>query len=81
MGLARIKGRGAQAERHLSLVTGMEGELLTQHIEDAWRVWKERNEHDWELDISMLTGGGFRIIRSVKTEDRRAIAATVRSHL
>lgn len=77
MGLARIKGRGEAAKRHLSVVTGLAGEALEQHIADAFSLWSERNEFDWELDISMLTDAGFEVIRPVNTQDRRHIGGEV----
>jgi hypothetical protein len=75
MGLATIKGREKQATKHLSRVTGLRGPELGAHVDAAWTLWAERSEHHWELDVSMLTQNGYRLVHKAAPETRARIAA------
>jgi len=75
MGLARIKGRGKQAMKHLSQVTGLRGSVLEAHVDEAWALWTDRSEHNWELDVSMLALNGFKIVHHATPETRAKISA------
>ena len=62
IGLAQIKGRLPQARKHLAQVNEIAVDEASDMIRDAFRVWKKRSEHDWEVDISWantsISGGG-----------------------
>lgn len=74
IGLARIKGRGEAAMTHLMAVTGMNNQQAKQHIEDAFILWEKRNQHEWVLDLSIITNSGIRLARVVDKQERKTIA-------
>jgi|TARA_R110000787_G_scaffold70911_7_gene157810 hypothetical protein len=53
-GLAEIKGRFDVVISQLMSVNDMEYWEATEYIEQAFDVWRERSEHQWELDITYL---------------------------
>jgi Domain of unknown function (DUF5710) len=62
-GLASKRGEGDAAFGHLLAVTGMTEAEGERHIEEAFARWRERSDRDWELDLSMLSGFGLRLVR------------------
>jgi len=57
IGLAGLRGSGDKALRHLMAVNGISKQDAESHISDAFGVWSDRNETNWELDISFITPG------------------------
>jgi len=53
-GLANIKGEMEIVIRQLMVVNKMERDAAEDYIRESFDVWRERSEHDWELDISFL---------------------------
>ena len=39
---------------HLDRVNGWTPEQTTAHVTEAFRVWRERSQHQWTLDLSWL---------------------------
>ena len=72
-GLAKINGREKEAEEHLKKVRVFNEEELKEHIDIAWAIWNERNQYEWELDLSLITANGFDIIKPVGKFDRKTI--------
>ncbi len=62
-GLASRRGEGDAAFGHLLAVTGMTQAEAERHVEEAFARWRERSERDWELDLSMLSGFGLRLVK------------------
>ena len=61
MGLANIRGRGAEAREHLAQVNGWTADEAGEYVTEAFRVWKERSEHEWTLDMTWLERLGVRV--------------------
>ena len=54
MGLANVRGRGEIAMAHLKKVTGMSEEEARRHVRQAFRVWEQRSELQWTLEMPLL---------------------------
>lgn len=54
MGLAGVRGRQAQALRHLAKVNGWSMEDASLYVEACFEEWSRRSRHEWTLDLSYL---------------------------
>jgi hypothetical protein len=54
LGLANVKGRGAQARAHLARVNGWTLAQADAYIAEAFRVWAQRSHGPWALDLEGL---------------------------
>lgn len=61
IGLAKVRGRFDIALHHLMKVTKMTLEQANCHIDKAFAVWELRNQHEWSLDLSILTNSGIKL--------------------
>lgn len=61
IGFAGIQGKQAQALRHLMFVNKMTSKIAEAYIEAAFKVWAERSQKQWTLDISHLKEYGIDI--------------------
>jgi hypothetical protein len=62
LGVAELKGHLAEAQAHFIQVnewTEAETEAYLAHV---WRVWEERSEHEWTLDLSWLKACGLEVL-------------------
>ncbi|WIM93135.1 DUF5710 domain-containing protein [Actinoplanes oblitus] len=73
-GLAGLRGRDREAFSHLVAVTGMTEAQAREHVEDAFRQWRERSRITWSLDLSMLTDAGITLAPPPEPGQRAAIA-------
>ena len=62
IGLAQIQGKEKIAKKHLSSVRKFTEDECENHIQDAVKIWHERNEIDWSLDLSLLSDNGVTIL-------------------
>jgi len=46
---------------HLKKVKKINDEELKNHINEAYKIWDERNKINWNIDISIITNSGFLI--------------------
>lgn len=46
---------------HLMEVTGWDAETARAHIDQAFDAWRDRNEIDWTLDLSVLIDYGVTV--------------------
>lgn len=53
-GLANMQGRINIVYSQLMKVNGINELQATEYLEDSFEIWKERSQHEWELDISYL---------------------------
>jgi hypothetical protein len=60
-GLAQIQGKEKQALAHLMKVNGWTEREAREHIRDAARLWNERSENEWTLDLSWLESQGVAV--------------------
>ena len=74
MGLAELRGRADAAKGHLRRVAGLSAAEAAAHVDNAFRVWAQRSQVAWELDLSVITDSGVRIVRPVARDRRPAIA-------
>lgn len=54
MGFANMHGGGTQARAHLARVNGWSLARTDAHIAEAFRVWAQRNQGPWILDLDGL---------------------------
>ena len=70
MGLAQIRGKGDEALEHLKQVRNFTQEEVIEHKNQAFQVWRERNEIEWNLDLSLLTDNNIKLSKNVSSEER-----------
>ena len=54
IGLATVKGRQKIAVEHLAKVNGITIQCARSYLSVAISTYKERSQHDWELDLSWI---------------------------
>jgi hypothetical protein len=54
IGLANVKGKGAQARAHLARVNGWTPGQADTYISEAFQVWAQRSSGPWTLDLEGL---------------------------
>lgn len=60
-GLAQFSGQGDFVFAHLCRVTGMSPAQAGKHMDDAFRLWESRNNVNWAVDLSLLSGLGIEV--------------------
>lgn len=55
IGRAIAIGKERDCRRQLAIVNGWTKELIDNHINEAYETHRMRSEHEWTLDISILT--------------------------
>ena len=61
MGLAGVLGKRNEAETHLKKVCIFTDEQVKLHRDEAFALWRKRNESEWKLDISLITNNDIQI--------------------
>jgi hypothetical protein len=61
IGLAELKGKKVEATAHLAIVNGWSYQAADKYIKDAFKVWRDRSQHNWILDISWIKDIGIKI--------------------
>jgi hypothetical protein len=46
---------------HIKKINNFSDEELQNHINESYKIWKERNKIKWELDLTIITNSGFEI--------------------
>ena len=54
MGLAVVKGRGMEAQKHMMAVNGWDEDEALTCILSAFKQYHDRSQHEWELDLTWL---------------------------
>ena len=54
IGFARIKGWEEMCIRHLMKVNNMDRKVVQSYIDDCFKLWKDRSQIEWKLDIKYL---------------------------
>ena len=62
IGLARVNGLEEEALQHLKKVRGFGLVELKEHIDMAYAIWSERNQYVWNLDLSLITTNGYKLV-------------------
>jgi hypothetical protein len=73
IGLADLRGLGDMARLHLMKVNDMGEKDVKEHCERASRIWSERSDQDWALDLSIITDSGFRLKETKKVKNVKDI--------
>lgn len=73
-GLAGIRGKDAEARKHLIAVEGLSAHEAQKHITAAFDLWRKRSRVEWELDLSILTDVGIAIVQPPSAGERDNIA-------
>lgn len=66
MGLAELLGKKDKAMAHLMKVTDMSKKEAEKHVAEAFALWRERNAHNWKVDLSLLTNNGIHVLPEEK---------------
>ena len=73
IGYAEIQGKYEEASAHLKEVRGFNDSEVDNHISDAFKLYIERSQRDWELDLTLLTSNGIETYRKPRKEERSKI--------
>lgn len=68
IGYASSQGKGHEAAEHLSEVNGWSLERAMEYINDSFEQWRERSQHDWDVDISILEGEEYQQFLKAHTD-------------
>lgn len=58
-GLARVQGKQDEASKHLRKVNGLNKQQAEDYVKEAFRIWRDRNQYYWTLDLSYLKRYGI----------------------
>ena len=61
IGLAGVRGRRAEAVRHLARVNGWSAVDAELYLEACFELWHRRSNHEWTLDLSLLGQYGVKV--------------------
>lgn len=70
IGLAVINGKGPEAFEHLKKVRNFTHEEAIEHEIQAFKLWLERNESKWKLDLSLLTNNNIKLSKNLSSKER-----------
>lgn len=59
MGYSELRGKKEEAVAHLALVNGWSLNGAFDYVDEAFKLWRKRSEHAWQLDISWLGTQGI----------------------
>lgn len=54
IGLAGLRGREQEAKEQLAKVNGWTEKQVEDYLEQVWKSWRDRSQHEWKLDLSWL---------------------------
>lgn len=61
IGRAIAIGKERECIRQLALVNGWTKDLIDNHINEAYETHRQRSEHEWSLDISILSEAPYEL--------------------
>lgn len=61
IGLAEVKGNFNEALSHFMKVNKVSKKKSLIYIENQFKIWEQRSEHSWKLDVSILKNYGINI--------------------
>lgn len=61
IGLANIRGRGREACVHLAKINGWSREQTRAYLKEVAKIWRERSQHEWQLDLTFLETLGVNV--------------------
>lgn len=54
IGLARVRGKEAEAKKHLAKVNNWSNLEVEKYLTTVWSQWRKRSQNNWKLDLSWL---------------------------
>ena len=72
-GFAISNGKEVEAFEHFKKVRNFSTEQAKEHIDIAYAIWNERNQYEWDLDLSLIISNGFEVVKPVYKSDRKNI--------
>jgi hypothetical protein len=63
IGFAEVQGKRVQAVRHLMFINKMTMSQAEDYIKQSFKVWHERSQKSWTLDLSHLKEYGIDITK------------------
>ena len=60
-GYAQVVGQEAEVREHFISVNGCSMGELNDHVQEAFEIWRQRNDQAWTLDLSIITDAGIRL--------------------
>ena len=76
-GLASINGKSTEAFKHLSTITGLPADQVSQHIDAAFALWRRRSVIAWELDLSILVRAGVAVAKPPSATERADLPSKI----
>ena len=73
-GFACNTGFQKQAYKQLLWANGWTAEQLQEHLKFSQELYRQRSEVKWDLDLSLITNAGLKIVRPVNCDEREEIA-------
>lgn len=70
IGLAGIRGKKEEATEHLQKVRNFTEEECKEHINNAFKIWRDRCNFEWSLDISLIENNNIKISNKVDKMER-----------
>ena len=61
IGFAQLNGNYERARNHLAKINGWTKEKADQYVEKCFRIWQQRSQYKWELNISWLDNLNIKI--------------------
>lgn len=71
IGFASINGEYDKAKEHLKKVRNFSEEEFRQHETKAFRLWRERNKINWNLDLSLITLNNLKLKEKLPDKNER----------
>jgi hypothetical protein len=59
IGFASVNGKYDRAFKHFMKVNHLKKDAAEQYIEEAFRIWRDRSQRKWKLDLSILQDYGI----------------------
>ena len=76
-GLASINGKSTEAFKHLSTITGLPADQVSQHIDAAFALRRRRSVIAWELDLSILVRAGVAVAKPPSATERADLPSKI----
>ena len=73
-GRAKIIGYENEAREHLINVRKFNTEEVKEHIQNAYKIWRERNKFNWTLDLELIEKNNIELVKKYSDIDRNEIS-------
>jgi hypothetical protein len=73
-GRTSLMGGEEHAKQHLMKTRGFDELEFYLHKSEASSLWKERSNHIWSLDLSLIENNGFQLVEKKTNVERKQVA-------